>query len=98
MNDFHNRIMRIPSSEKAPLPVGLRFAYKQGHRDARHAAAEIAIEAEQIIEAQSRALKAAREALDYIGRSPTVVCNSCLSGATRNALAQIEAVKEKGHE
>ena len=40
---YHNRIMNLPAM-RGDLP------YKEGHKDARHAAAEIAVEAEAEIE------------------------------------------------
>ena len=48
--DYHGRIMNIEvdvaSMAAAGKPRSLRFAFKAGHRDARHAAAEIALEAQ----------------------------------------------------
>ena len=55
MSDYHARIMNIPAYGDAP------FEYKEGHRDARHAAAEIALEAEAEVErlqARERELEA----------------------------------------
>lgn len=48
MIDYHNRIMNLqPRNDiRAPTPA---MMYKLGHKDARHAAAEIAIEAEREI-------------------------------------------------
>lgn len=50
MSDYHNRMMNIQvdaaSMAEAGKPRSLRLAYKYGHRDARHAAAEIALEAQ----------------------------------------------------
>lgn len=40
MSNYHARIMNIPAYPDAP------FEYKEGHRDACHAAASIALEAE----------------------------------------------------
>jgi uncharacterized small protein (DUF1192 family) len=46
MNDLHQRIINIPIPyDDAP------FEYREGHRDARHAAAEIAAEGDARIEA-----------------------------------------------
>jgi hypothetical protein len=50
MSDYHGRIMNIPTTEWGA-------SYKHGHRDARHAAAEIALEAA----AEVRSLRAAGE-------------------------------------
>ena len=48
--DYHGRIMNIEvdaaSMAAAGKPRSLRFAFKAGHRDARHAAAEVALEAQ----------------------------------------------------
>lgn len=48
---LHNDIMNIPcNSEVENYPDSLRLAYKVGHRDARHAAAEMALKADGKIE------------------------------------------------
>lgn len=68
MSNYHGEIMSIPTRLDAAIEdqlqartdTGLVMAYKIGHRDARHAAAEIAIEADQRIvelEAQLAATK-----------------------------------------
>lgn len=46
MSNFHQRIMNIQSTSG----VSLSPTYREGHRDARHAAAEIASEADALIE------------------------------------------------
>lgn len=46
MSDYHARIMNIPANGKEMDST----AYRLGHRDARHAAAEIALEAEAEVE------------------------------------------------
>lgn len=45
LTDLHNEIMnlQIPVDPKIPSDAGVMLAYKIGHRDARHAAAELAI-------------------------------------------------------
>lgn len=54
--DYHGRIMNIEvdvaSMAAAGKPRSLRVAFKAGHRDARHAAAEIANEADATIAAK----------------------------------------------
>lgn len=54
MGQYHNRIMNIPPANKEAhvfYESDIEWvAYKFGHRDARHAAAEIALEAEREIE------------------------------------------------
>lgn len=51
--DLHGRMMNLPV-EAAKLGVSLRtttaIAYKTGHKDARHAAAEVALQADACIE------------------------------------------------
>lgn len=50
--NYHARIMNIPTSTEIERHGNLtRKPYKRGHRDARHAAAVLAIEADQQIEA-----------------------------------------------
>ncbi len=51
MSNFHSRIMNIPHDEKHTKSGYLPLGYKTGHKDARHAAAEIASEADVKIEA-----------------------------------------------
>ena len=46
--DLHGRIMNLPATGE---PAGGSMAYKLGHRDARHAAAELALKADACIEA-----------------------------------------------
>lgn len=52
--NYHNKIMNLPlvqpeSVQKAPAQA--RMAYELGHRDARHSAAEVSLEAMREIEA-----------------------------------------------
>lgn len=57
MNDFHGRIMNIRDGADGAASI----EYKRGHRDARHAAAEIANEADnRIVELEAQI--AARDA------------------------------------
>lgn len=61
---LHNEIMNIPTL------VGTyndEFCYKLGHRDARHAAAELSLKYEGLIEKLLDALEA-RNADDYVER------------------------------
>ena len=79
---YHVRIMNIPAYEDAP------FEYKEGHRDARHAAAEIANEAE----AEAERLQARLDA-----------CASLLEASTREgviaeALAEAERLQARVRE
>ena len=59
MSTYHARIMNIPAKTFAPGEMN-EVAYKLGHRDARHAAAEIATEADAT-EAQLRAALAGKD-------------------------------------
>ena len=72
MSDYHARIMNIPTDEAVtakypPEGVSLR-AYKTGHRDARLAAAVIALEAEAEVERLLGELVDATELLGYRDR------------------------------
>jgi hypothetical protein len=61
--DLHSQIMNIHSRDDADLNAEYsdrRIAYKSGHRDARHAAAELAVDADQRIEALSAQVQALR--------------------------------------
>ena len=49
MSNYHGRIMNIPSDVEG-MSNPSRVIYKTGHRDARHAAAEIAAEADELVE------------------------------------------------
>lgn len=57
---FSARVMNLPADADANLPSGCgeAMAYKYGHRDARHGAAEIAAEADALAEA-ARGLRVA---------------------------------------
>lgn len=49
--NYHNRMMNIQDDVSGGMSPGEnRVAYKVGHKDARHAAAEIALEADAEIE------------------------------------------------
>lgn len=43
MSDLHAQIMNIPCDRPDTSAMGKNTAYKLGHRDARHAAAEMAL-------------------------------------------------------
>ncbi|UAV84515.1 hypothetical protein PHB09_019 [Pseudomonas phage PHB09] len=48
---LHNEIMNIPTKSETLLnEVGSPLDYKLGHRDARHAAAELSLKYEHLIE------------------------------------------------
>jgi hypothetical protein len=48
---LHNEIMNIPASSVAYWSEQNAMAYKEGHRDARHAAAELALKGDEALEA-----------------------------------------------
>ena len=74
MSNYHNRIMNIQTNEeKYESMEGLsKHAFKLGHRDARHAAAEIALEAEREIE---NLINESREDSFYIMSLENDLCN-----------------------
>ena len=55
MSNYHGRVMNIPSDVEG-MSNPSRVIYKTGHRDARHAAAEIAAEADGLVEDLCEAL------------------------------------------
>ena len=61
MSNYHGQIMNLPATPPPDVtesPVkDIRIAYKTGHRDARHAAAELAIQADARIEELEQLLK-----------------------------------------
>lgn len=50
MSNFHGRIMNIQQDGHLLMTAEQSLIYKTGHKDARHAAAEIALEADRRIE------------------------------------------------
>ncbi len=62
MVDYHNRIMNI-QSDVEDQDYESRIIYKTGYRDARHAAAEIALEAERVIEELKEIIDLLQESL-----------------------------------
>jgi hypothetical protein len=58
---YHSRMMNLPPDKE---PVNGSSAYRLGHRDARHAAAEIANEADAEIDQLRELCKQLAEALD----------------------------------
>ena len=57
MTTLHDQIMNIPLGNGVSSGAGELVAYKTGHRDARHVAAEIAIASDARIEALEAALQ-----------------------------------------
>lgn len=64
MSDYHGRIINLPINWQTLMTLEsdrARLVYKIGHRDARHAAAQIAIEADQLREILRRIIASADE-------------------------------------
>ena len=69
MIDLHARIMKLRAREDGPFgSPSTRIAYKTGHRDARHAAAELASEQDVVVEELYEALEACVSSLVDSGR------------------------------
>lgn len=72
MINLHNKIMNL-SVNKKRVPIDREFAisYKNGHRDARHAAAELAINSDSEIERRVEVITAIKTAIvECFGKSP----------------------------
>ena len=52
--NLHGQIMNLPASGE---PTAGSMAYKLGHRDARHAAAELALKADSAMEEAAQIIK-----------------------------------------
>jgi len=66
--NLHNKIMNIPIAndfDYADFPNKV-YAYKSGHRDARHAAAELSLKSEARIEELEDALRKAQEDIRWM--------------------------------
>lgn len=66
--DLHNEIMNLQIGKECPEELPGRLLYKLGHRDARHAAAELAAEYED--NNHHRLVEALREALEWADDHP----------------------------
>lgn len=68
--DYHGRIMNIEQTPPAYInnhPTDSRHnAYSVGHRDARHAAAEIVCEADKALREKDAEIARLREALEWL--------------------------------
>ena len=56
MMDLHGRIMNLPATPAKVNGNNYGIAYKEGHRDARHAAAELAMLGDECADALRSAL------------------------------------------
>jgi len=68
--NLHNEIMNIPTGQLQEM-VGIEHSnpilvYRSGHRDARHAAAEMSLKAEARIEQLENALRKAQEDINWM--------------------------------
>lgn len=68
--NFHNEMMNIPIDYSDWKATKETNTYAMGHRDARHAAAEIAIKADERIEALERALRGLLDNVSFDYESP----------------------------
>ena len=76
--NLHNEIMNIPVDNRKHLDAvsgAGAAAYKFGHRDARHAAAELSLKAEARIEELEEALQKAREDINWMLNSGKFLSN-----------------------
>ena len=67
--NLHNQIMNIQINEESAFyKYGNEalYAYKEGHRDARHTATELSLKAEARIEELEEALQKAREDINWM--------------------------------
>lgn len=67
--DLHGAVMNIPSESEARIcgldTAGL-YAYKLGHRDARHAAAELVAQQSNALPLTTKLVEWAEEAVEYV--------------------------------
>lgn len=67
--DYHGRIMNIECVVPDAIPSDPSVSFKYGHRDARHAAAEIALEADQNIANLAYQLGSEKTFVDQLQRA-----------------------------
>jgi len=92
--NFHGRIMNIQvTSVEAPMTPEQRSVYKRGHRDARHAAAEIANEADEQIQELAESLE---DVLNYDGGADSALEDEYVMERAQEALAKARGGGEKG--
>jgi hypothetical protein len=60
LTDLHAQIMNLPCKPDTQWPDDERWGYREGHRDARHAAAELATHAAAIVEELQQQLATVR--------------------------------------
>ena len=87
--DLHDEIMNLPTGEMTDFESSCHSAYKHGHRDARHAAAELASvdEAARVSPMRAR-MEWLENALQHIAGS----CEGRAAEVAAAALAGLELV------
>lgn len=93
---YHNRIMNMPCMPESDYDYtgSKALAYKEGFRDARHGAAEIALEAEGAIEGLMEALEALCS--DYAEWEADPIHGGCSNIHDLYAKARSALAKAKG--
>jgi hypothetical protein len=89
VSEFHGRMMNIPGDlawQDPQVMTAMRVAYSTGHRDARHAAAGIALEAE----AEIARLRAALGAMTGLVRLKYGNLHDDINGLLAEAEAALE--------
>lgn len=81
MSDFHARMMNIPCETPTDYNVNVGMGFKLGHKQARHAAAEIANEADAELTRLRSDLAAMREALEPLVAACKMALKVADSGA-----------------
>lgn len=89
MVDYHGRIMNIHAPDKE-MPATAWKSYVYGHRDARHAAAEIAVQADAEIDS----LTAERDAAESYGAA-TLLDLARVTAERDEARAEVERLQER---
>ena len=77
MSDLHAQIMNIPCDRPDTSAMGKATAYKLGHRDARHAAAEMALSSVTLTLSAAMQLPEVRELRD----AATQFAKAAMSGS-----------------
>ncbi len=97
---LHNEIMNISARPDPDVTAIYKIAYKQGHRDARHAAAEMSLRLEAQRDQLREALEKATNIIDKMGDMPDrKICPivwrdlEC-GGALEQARAALRATEE----
>lgn len=77
MSELHNQIMNLPCIPDDSAGINHVLAFKLGHKQARHAAAEIAANFDNQRDELLAALKASKKALENANESnPSPICDT----------------------